>query len=277
MAADRFRAPRYRDNETTTLMPQDGNCWAVVSNLTDSTEKMTSISAGLVSRWTPYGAPAVEAADAVSPFISGFELYTHFLAKDAGAALDLMKLQWGFMMDDPRMTNSTFIEGYAANGELHYAPYSNDPRISHAHGWATGPTATLTFYIGGIHLLSGAGQTWEISPALGGLTSVDTGFSTKLGIFSSQVEASEDGNITGLKFATPAGTTGMVRLLGVEGELVSENGTSVTLTDGMASNISGGSWTLKQAESPVAQATNAASKASSSLGGLVAALFAMLL
>ena len=29
-------------------------------------------------------------------------------------------------------------------GELHYAPYSNDPRISHAHGWATGPTSSLT-------------------------------------------------------------------------------------------------------------------------------------
>ena len=24
----------YRDNETTTLMPQDGNAWAVVANLT---------------------------------------------------------------------------------------------------------------------------------------------------------------------------------------------------------------------------------------------------
>jgi hypothetical protein len=32
------------------------------------------------------------------------------------------------MLDDPRMTNSTFIEGYSSDGSLHYAPYKNDPR-----------------------------------------------------------------------------------------------------------------------------------------------------
>lgn len=35
--------------------------------------------------------------------------------------------------DDPRMTNSSFIEGYSTNGSLSYAPYSNDARISYAH------------------------------------------------------------------------------------------------------------------------------------------------
>ena len=258
-------------------MPQDGNCWAVVSSLTDSSEKMTSISAGLAARCTPYGAPAVEAADAVSPFISGFELQMHLLAGNASAALDLVRLQWGFMMDDPRMTNSTFIEGYASDGSLHYAPYTNDPRISHAHGWATGPTSTLTFYIGGIHLLSAAGKTWEISPALGGLTSVDTGFSTNLGMFSSQVTASEDGTITGLRFLTPQGTSGTVRLAGVRGKLTSENGTSVTLTNGMASNISGGSWDLVPTDSSVVQAANAASRTSMSSLALVTTMLALLL
>jgi hypothetical protein len=187
----------------------------------------------------------------VSPFISGFELQAHFLASNASAALDLMRLEWGFMLDDPRMTNSTFIEGYSSDGRLHYAPYTNDPRVSHAHGWATGPTATLTSYVGGIHVLSDGGKTWRISPALGDLTSVDTGFSTDLGSFSSQVSASGDGTVTALKFVTPSGTTGSVSLPGVEGTLQSENGASVTLTDGMAQNLSGGSWTL-QAASPVA-------------------------
>ena len=244
-------AGMYHDNETTTLMPQDGNSWAVVSGLADSSDKISSISAGLAARWTPYGAPAVEAADAVSPFISGFELQAHFLANNASAALDLMRIEWGFMLDDPRMTNSTFIEGYSSDGVLHYAPYTNDPRISHAHGWATGPTATLTSYVGGIHLLSAGGQTWEISPALGDLTSVDTGFSTDLGDFSCQVTASDDGTITALKFATPSGTNGSVSLPGVEGTLKSENGTSIQLTGGMANNVSGGTWTLQSA-SPVA-------------------------
>lgn len=249
----------YKDNETTTLHPQDGNSWAVVSELVDSTEKMTSISAGLAARWGPYGAPAVEAADAVSPFISGFELQMHLLAGNASAALDLMRLQWGFMLDDPRMTNSTFIEGYASDGELHYAPYTNDPRVSHAHGWATGPTSTLTFYFAGIKLLDAGGRVWEISPVLGGLEDVDAGFSTNLGEFSSQVTAAGDGSVGGLQISTPPGTIGTVKLPGVIGSLSNANGTTVPLVAGMARNVSGGAWTLSTTSVPPATGTAARS------------------
>ena len=135
----------FRDNETTTLAPQDGNAWAVKSGLVTNALQVVQISEALQARWGQYGAPAPEAADAVSPFISGFELETHFMANRTIAALTLIRNMWAdFMLDDPRMTNSTFIEGYSTTGELHYAPYSNDPRISHAHGWATGPTSSLT-------------------------------------------------------------------------------------------------------------------------------------
>lgn len=120
----------YHDNETTTLTPQDGNVWAVFANVTDSQEKNERISSGLSSRWTEVGAPSPEADNAVSPFISSFELQAHFLANNASAALALTRLQWGYMLDDPRMTNSTFMEGYEATGEFHYSPYNNDPRIS---------------------------------------------------------------------------------------------------------------------------------------------------
>jgi len=117
----------FRDNETTSFEPQDGNCWAVVAGITDSAEQNAAISANLAKRWTPYGAPAPEAADAISPFISGFELQAHALAGNISAALDLMRLQWGFMLDDPRMTNSTFVEGYSSTGALHYAPTPTIP------------------------------------------------------------------------------------------------------------------------------------------------------
>lgn len=98
----------YHDNETTTLMPQDGNSWAVFSNLTDSPEKAAAISKGLAARWTAFGAPSPEAANAVSPFISGFELHAHVLAGNVTAALALLRLEWGFMLDDPRYV-SVFI------------------------------------------------------------------------------------------------------------------------------------------------------------------------
>jgi hypothetical protein len=200
----------YKDNETTTLMPQDGNSWAVVANLTTNSSQIQQISSNLVARWTRYGAPAVEAADAVSPFISGFELQAHFLAQNASAALGLMRLQWGFMLDDPRMTNSTFIEGYSSTGELHYAPYLNDARISHAHGWATGPTSSLTFYVAGVQLLSAGGREWRIAPEMGDLKHVDGGFSSSLGFYGAKTEVTDGG--LDMEFETPTGTKGEVRV-----------------------------------------------------------------
>jgi hypothetical protein len=200
----------YRDNETTTLMPQDGNSWAIVSHITANSSQVRSISDKLVGRWTPYGAPAVEAADAISPFISGFELQAHFIAQNTSAALELMRLQWGFMLDDPRMTKSTFIEGYSTSGELHYAPYLNDARISHAHGWATGPTSSLTFYIAGIQLLGAGGKTWRIAPSLGDLKFADAGFSTYVGFFSAKTRIAESG--WDVEFEAPKGTSGEFRL-----------------------------------------------------------------
>ncbi|KAJ9644682.1 hypothetical protein H2199_003645 [Coniosporium tulheliwenetii] len=202
-------AGMYRDNETTTLHPQDGNSWAVVSNITDEPAKNLAISQGLRERWTPYGAPAIEAADAVSPFISGFEIQAHVRAGNATRGLELVRLQWGFMLDDPRMTNSTFIEGYSTTGELHYAPYVNDPRISHAHGWATGPTGSLTFLVAGIQLVSAGGETWLIAPSLGDLQHVHAGFSTSVGTFEVEVRKEADGNGFSMSFETPEGTEGV--------------------------------------------------------------------
>lgn len=108
-----------------------------------------------------------------------------------------------------RMTNSTFLEGYQDDGVLHYAPYTNDPRISHAHGWATAPAAVLSMQIAGLQLTSAAGKTWKIAPLLGSLTTTDAGFQTPLGIFSAQTNATGKGDVS-INFATPLGTSGVV-------------------------------------------------------------------
>jgi hypothetical protein len=198
----------FTDNETTTLSPQDGNAWAIKANLTLSANQTSAISSALKSRWGTYGAPAPEAGTplTISPFIGSFELEAHFIAEDGQAALDLIRTQWGFMLNDPRMTNSTFIEGFSADGSLHYAPYTNDPRVSHSHGWSTGPTSLMTFYVAGIHLTSSMGETWMISPTMGDLTTAEAGFVTPLGNFASSVAAT-NGVVSELNFSTPTGTT----------------------------------------------------------------------
>ncbi|KAI0757241.1 Six-hairpin glycosidase [Daedaleopsis nitida] len=199
----------FRDNETTTLAPQDGNVWAIKSGLVSSPSQVIQMSQALQERWSPYGPPAPEAGDAVSPFISSVELESHFLANRTDAALSLIRSMWAdFMLDDPRMTNSTFVEGYSTTGMLHYAPYSDDARVSFAHGWATGPTYSLTTYVAGIQLLSDAGATWIVAPQLGDLSNVDAGFSTTKGLFSSKWSA--DGSFLRLQISTPEGTKGSI-------------------------------------------------------------------
>ncbi|CAG8092468.1 unnamed protein product [Penicillium salamii] len=234
----------YVDNQTTTLHPQDGNAWAIKANLTNSTRQSTIVSNALKARWGTYGAPAPEAGKTVSPFIGGFELQAHFLANQPNSALDLIRLQWGFMLNDPRMTQSTFIEGYSTDGSLHYAPYANDPRVSHAHGWSTGPTYALTAYAAGIQLTGAGGSTWRLAPQPGNLTSVDAGFSTTLGNFSTKFRKS-GGSFVQFSFVAPLNTTGSVSLPGTKGTLVSRSGKRVVLSHGSATGLSGGRWDLR--------------------------------
>lgn len=188
--------------------------------MTQRSSQAASISAHLVERWTRYGAPAPEAGDAISPFITGFELQAHFLAGNPGAALALMRRQWGFMLDDARMTGSTFVEGYSVSGALHYAPYLNDARISHAHGWATGPTSSLTSHVAGIQLRGAGGSTWRVAPRLGDLRFADAGFRTALGFFAARTEVVDRG--WRIEFQAPLGTSGEVGFppVGCEGRVL---------------------------------------------------------
>lgn len=68
----------YRDNETTTLSPQDGNSFAVLYNLTTSKTQASRISAGLQKNWNDLGPVAPELPDTITPFISGFEVGHYF-------------------------------------------------------------------------------------------------------------------------------------------------------------------------------------------------------
>lgn len=200
----------YTDNQTTTLHPQDGNAWAVIAGVANSTQAV-QISSALQSRWGPYGAPAPEAGTTVSPFISGFELQAHFLAGQPQYAIDLMKFMWcDFMLDDPRMTNSTFNEGYDVSGALHYPAYEDDARISHAHGWSTGPLIALSNYAAGLHVVNST--TWVVHPQPGNLTEIDAGFTTAIGTFAANYTVNGNGKGATYTFQTPPKTTGTVIL-----------------------------------------------------------------
>ncbi|KAG9947652.1 bacterial alpha-L-rhamnosidase domain-containing protein, partial [Aureobasidium melanogenum] len=201
-------ASLYKDNETTTLHPQDGNVWSIIAGIA-SANQSTAISSALATRWGPYGAPAPEAGTTISPFISGFELQAHFLAGQPQRAIDLMRFMWAdFMLDDPRMTNSTYIEGYDTSGALHYPAYADDARISHSHGWSSGPVLALSTFAAGLHVLNAT--SWVAHPQPGNLTNVEAGFKVGHGSYTANYSVTVRG--ARYTFSTPAGTKGSLVL-----------------------------------------------------------------
>ncbi|TGO89117.1 hypothetical protein BPOR_0124g00060 [Botrytis porri] len=253
----------FRDNDTlplTTLYPQDGNAWAIFSELVSTPARALQVSDSLSARWGKYGAPAPEGGgNVISPFVTSFEIQAHNMAGRAERAVQLIKFMWGdFMLDDPRMTNSTFIEGYSTDGTLHYAPYTNDPRVSHAHGWSTGPTSALTFHGAGLRVTEAAGKSWSIAPNLGGLTDIEAGFETTLGSFAVKASGSS-GRLDSIEITTPKGTMGSISVPYTNQtatmSLQSRDGEEVAMTRQIAAgnatsgryvleNVEGGNWTV---------------------------------
>ncbi|KAL0948873.1 hypothetical protein HGRIS_008991 [Hohenbuehelia grisea] len=111
-------AGMFRDNETTTLHPQDGNSLAVLFNLTQSDEQVQSVSKGLTTFWTDIGPLSPELNDTIIPFVGGFEVQAHFVAGQGERAIDLLKKKWGYMLYTPLSVQSTLVEGYTRNGSL---------------------------------------------------------------------------------------------------------------------------------------------------------------
>lgn len=202
-------------NGPEKVLPQDGNSWALMSGAFEDEEQAYNISENLRKRWIKYGAPAVEFPNVISPFASSFELLGHAAAGNHDAAVELIELMWGYMLDGPGMTNSTLIEGYRTDGYIQYPAYWSAARNSHAHGWAAGPTTVLTQGILGIKLLSPLGKTWEIEPHLTEwLSYAQGGFATKLGKFEVSVSRmrslSTGRKIEALNVTYPSDTTGVV-------------------------------------------------------------------
>ncbi|KAJ7653391.1 glycoside hydrolase family 78 protein [Mycena rosella] len=207
----------FRDNDALdSIHPQDGNSLAVLFNLTTSDAQNKAISEGLTQFWTPIGPLSPELNDTIIPFIGGFEVQAHFIAGEGERAIDLLEKEWGYMLYTNLSVQSTLLEGFTANGSLGYraaAGYDFDHSYtSHAHGWATGPTPALTFYLLGIQLTSVQGATWSIAPVLSGLLAAQGGMETGLGFFG--VNWQVNGTTLTITVDTPAGTQGVVTLPG---------------------------------------------------------------
>ncbi|KAJ7664336.1 glycoside hydrolase family 78 protein [Mycena polygramma] len=237
-------AGMFRDNDALdSIHPQDGNSIAVLFNLTTSAAQNTAISEGLTQFWTDIGPLSPELADTIIPFIGGFEVQAHFIAGQGERAIDLLEREWGYMLYTNLSVQSTLLEGFTANGSLGYraaAGYDFDlSYTSHAHGWSTGPTPALTFYLLGIQLTTAQGSTWSIAPVPSGLPSAEGGLETGLGFFG--VQWSVTNQTVTLIVQTPEGTEGVVTLPGT-GPMTVDGSTLPTASDSV--ELNGGNHTV---------------------------------
>lgn len=163
----------YMDNGHTSsatespLYPQDGNSLAVWFGVAAGAQAQRVLGY-LKGNWNRYGATAPEWNGDISPFPGSMEVYARFTAGDNEDAVALIRREWGYMLAAKVGNGSTFWEGYHKDGSLGYnASYPGAPAgnyTSLAHGWATGPTGALTFYLLGITPATAAGRTYSVIP-----------------------------------------------------------------------------------------------------------------
>jgi len=248
-------AGAYKDNPSSTLYPQDGNALAVWYGLTSGSQA-TAIMTHLRANWNSLGAQAPEFSDNISPFSGSMELYAHFTAGDDTNALNMMRDEWGYMLESPIGTGSTFWEGYANNGTLN--AYSS-PFTSLAHGWSTGPTGALTTDVLGISPTAPSGTSYQVVPHPGDLTHVEgtvtvaSGKAVHVGYdhdaagdFSMQVDSSTNSGSSGV-IAVP--TWGQARTVTVNGG-TAWNGSSFVGANGITSADTDGQYVYFRGVSP---------------------------
>ncbi|KAG6861518.1 hypothetical protein C0995_015628 [Termitomyces sp. Mi166 len=210
-------------------------------------EQAGRVSEDLEGNWGEKGPVAPELPGTVSPFISGFELQAHFEAGNDARAMDLLRRTWGYMLYTNLSVQSTLLEGFTANGSLGYRStdgYNNDPSYtSHAHGWSSGPTSALTFYVLGLRVTSPQGKTWSLSPHLGAggeggresLSGAEGGFETPLGSFgvkwtlseSTSSSDADSGLVLTVQVSTPRTTSGVFKVPGGMGGTLEIGGVEI--------------------------------------------------
>ncbi|WP_329456467.1 alpha-L-rhamnosidase-related protein [Streptomyces sp. NBC_01497] len=165
----------YRlSRETPDAYPQDANATAVLTGVADQDQATRALDYLHRSSWSTYGALTVAPSTpnpSVSPFYeplpSGFEASARLsLADPSGAqqdlGLDLIRTFWGHQLaGDP---GGTFWEKADLAGNPGIAQFT-----SLAHGWASGPTVSLTNQVLGVTPTGPGFSSYEIAPVPGDL------------------------------------------------------------------------------------------------------------
>ncbi|MFD0684809.1 alpha-L-rhamnosidase-related protein [Actinomadura fibrosa] len=173
-------AGAYRFYPDSAIHPQDGDALAVWYGLAD-TAKARCISTSLKGNWNEITSTAPENKGNPGVFSGSMEVNAHFAAGGRAAdqtGVDLIRRQWGYMLNHPQGTGSTFWESFRnpSDGCVFCSTY-----VSLAHAWATGPTPALTFSVLGLNPSGVGGRSFDFVPHTADLTFAQGRITTPLG------------------------------------------------------------------------------------------------
>jgi hypothetical protein len=202
----------YRlSREIPGAYPQDANATAVLTGVASPAQARSAMEYLHATSWSTYGALTVAPSTpnaAITPFYeplpSGFEVSARLAVNDAGGAeqrraQDLMRTFWGYQLaQDP---GGTFWEKADLQGQPGIQQFT-----SLAHGWAAGPTTSLTNQVLGVEPTGAGFSAYSVVPSPGSLSWAEGRVPTPHGAITASWRATSHGFT--LKSAAPAGTTG---------------------------------------------------------------------
>ncbi|GAA2073741.1 hypothetical protein GCM10009780_07120 [Actinomadura alba] len=203
------QAGAYKFYPDSTIHAQDGNSLAVWYGLADQA-KARRISKMLTGNWSPIGTTAPENKGNPGVFSGSMEVNAHFAGGgQAGdqAGVDIIRRQWGYMLDHPQGTKSTFWESFRNQGDgcVFCSSY-----VSLAHAWATGPTPALTFGVLGLKPTGPGGRTYDFVPHPADLTFTQGRITTTRGRIDASWRLDRAKGAYRAWLTAPAGTSGRI-------------------------------------------------------------------
>ena len=160
-------ADRDNANHAGTSVPQDANSEAITFGIAPKGARKSILDYLRTNLWGQFGpqpySPEANYSTIISPFVTGKEVDARFEAGDTEGALDLIHLLW----DQMTVKSGRYYTGGVWE-KLNQDGTDVDANASLSHGWASGPTSSLSGYVLGARPRTAGYDKWIVAPQPGG-------------------------------------------------------------------------------------------------------------
>lgn len=206
-------AGAYRlSRELPGAHPQDANAAAILTGVAGKARAARALAFLREHTWARYGSLTIDPAEgnpSLSPFYaplpSGFEVQARLAGTDdprgleAARGMELIRRFWGYQLaHDPQ---STLWEHVRTDGSANLGAFS-----SLAHGWAAGPTESLTTEVLGVDPSAAGFSRFDVAPQPGDLEWAEGRVPTPHGAVDASWTRDGDSSFS-MDLTVPGGTT----------------------------------------------------------------------